>query len=254
MRGTRVLIGLTVVAIMLAGCAAAGSTPSTPNPSASPSAWPPGDNGISSLPADRIARLAARALETADSVHLTGFVQDEGEQRIDIDVVTRGTTDGVGTATVDGNTVTLIRVDGYNYAKADARFWATYYVGRNHDAHVSTASDGKYVRASLTSADLAALAKFIDLPRALLVQLVTIPAVTRGARQPINGVPTIAITGPDLGTFYIATQGSPNVIRAIGPGGAATGIANLTIPATTTANITAPSANETIDFANATRG
>jgi hypothetical protein len=112
--------------ITLAGCAAAGSTPSTPNPSASPSASPSGDNGISSLPADQIARLAARALETAASVHLTGFVQDEGEQRFDVDVVTRGTADGVGTATVDGNTVTVIRVHGYNYAKADRRFWATY--------------------------------------------------------------------------------------------------------------------------------
>jgi hypothetical protein len=251
MRGTRVLIGLTVLAITLAGCAAAGSTPSTPDPSASPSAWPSGDNGISSLPANQIARLAAQALETADSVHLTGFVQDEGEQRFDVDVIARGTTDGAGTATVDGNTVTVIRVDGYNYAKADRRFWATYDVGRNHDAQVGTAADGKYVRASLTSADLAALAKFIDMPRALVDQLVAMPAVTRGPRLTINGVPTIAITGPDLGTFYIATQGPPDVIRAIGPGGAATGIENLTIPATK-ANITAPRADDTIDFATAT--
>jgi hypothetical protein len=83
MHRTRVLIGLTVLGITLADCAAASSTPSTPNPSASPSPWPSGDNGISSLPADQIAQLAAQALATAASVHLTGFVQDEGEQRID---------------------------------------------------------------------------------------------------------------------------------------------------------------------------
>jgi hypothetical protein len=252
MRGTRVLIGLAVVGVTLSGCAVAGSTPSTPNPPASPSPWPSGDNGISSMPADQIAELAARTLNTVASVHLTGWVQDEGEQRSDVDVITRGSSDGAGTGTVDGDTVTVVRVGGYNYAKADRHFWAIADVGRNHDAHVGTAADGKYVRASVTSGDLAALAKFIDIHLALVDQLTAMTAVTRGASQTINGVPTIAITDPDMGTFYIATQGPPYVIRATAQEGTATSsVFNLSFPATP-AKITAPLADETIDLATAT--
>jgi hypothetical protein len=213
MHGTRVLIALAVVGVTLSGCAVAGSRPSKPNPPASPSPWLSGDNGIASMPPDQIAELAARTLNTAASVHLTGWVQDAGEQRFAVDVVTQGSNDGAGTGTVDGDAVTVVRVGGYNYAKADRHFWAIADVGRNHHARVGTGADGNYVRASVTSGDLAALAKFIDIHLALVDQLTAMTAVTRGASQTINGTPTIAITDPDVGTFYIATAPQPGPSR-----------------------------------------
>jgi hypothetical protein len=245
MRLTQSAGALAVVVIALSACA----TPRSSQPGAADPSPTPTDNGISVLSAADIAHRAIQALDVGTSVHVKGFVSDEGESAMSFDVVKQDATDGRATLTAGGQTVEIIRVGDYDYAKASASFWASYGPGSVVSKAGAARAEGKYVKASHSGLKLATLSKFLDLPLVVKQELGEEHDLVKGGQQVINGVPTIALTAPDAGTIYIATVGPPDVIRVTSPGGGSDGIESFSgYLATVTVEV--PPADQVIDIAS----
>jgi hypothetical protein len=180
-------------------------------------------------------------------VHVTGYVAGDG-QTVKFDLVKRGPTDGMCTLTASGETVDVIRVGAYDYARASERFWATLAPEAVRGQAAARLADGKYVKARHTDMKIGRLTKFLDIPQIVWMELGETQDVVKGDRQIVNGVPTIAIVSPYLGTIYIATQGEPYVVRVVAPGGASTGVSNF-FDYLKPVQIQAPPASEVVDIA-----
>jgi hypothetical protein len=104
-----------------------------------------------------------------------------------------------------------------------------------------------YLRASQASRNLSMLTKFLDIPQLVQQELTEADGLTSGGRQLVNGVPTVVIVSADLGTIYIATQGPPDVVRVVSPGGSSTGVWDFSAsPVRLT--ISAPPADRVVDL------
>jgi hypothetical protein len=86
-----------------------------------------------------VAAAAADALEAAGAVHVEGTIKQDGEAS-DIDLQLQGE-DVAGTITVGGIDLELIAVDGAQFARTTAGFWASSGV----PADVAASLDGQWV-------------------------------------------------------------------------------------------------------------
>lgn len=80
-------------------------------------------NGVEDLEPDAVLEAVQTAVDEATSVHVVGSV-DDGESELGLDL--RLTADGgaTGTITNQGQTITVLAVDGSSWFSADEAFWA----------------------------------------------------------------------------------------------------------------------------------
>jgi hypothetical protein len=212
MRATRHLIPFAIVAALVSGCGSQGGNAGTPTATPTPT---PSDNGIAALPAADILTKAVTALKGASSVHINGQITTGGKT-IGLDLKVTDKNLGVGTLTMDGQTVELTRTGTNVYMKADAAFWKQF-AGDKGDV-IATLLQGKYLKASTTDATYGQLAGFFD----LVDQMDLTGEATKGETKTINGTPAISLVekgGDSPGTLWVATQGEPYPLRLEGPTG-----------------------------------
>jgi hypothetical protein len=213
-RRRRLLLLLPVTALALAACgsepttgsgapATGSGTPATATPAASTSAAP-ADNGVSALTAEQILTRAKTALGAADSVHIAGSGTDEGSA-IELDM-RYGKDGAVGTMTLDGDVLNLLRVGDDVYLKGSRSFWTTYA-----NAAVAKLMGVKYVKTSVGDDRFTDIASFTDLSESADGFLEPDGTITKSGKRTIAGQPAIGLVSRDEtdGILYVATTGRP---------------------------------------------
>lgn len=221
MRPSRLLAAAAIaVAALTTSCAKAGTgtgsgTPESalgaPVTSAAPK---PTDNGVATLTATQILARAKTAFQRSGSVHVKGSGFSDGDQ-FALDMRIKGSAGGTGTLTINQQILTLTRIGGTLYVKADEAFWRS----QTGSADAGRLLAGKYLKASMRDPNYAALGTFTDLAGVADGILTTAGPLTKGARRTIAGTPAIALVdrGKDGGTMYVALQGPPVPLRLDAP-------------------------------------
>ncbi len=213
MRRVRLLLLVPAIALAVAACGSQETTGSgTPAGATSPPATPgatatseaPADNGVSALTAEQILAKAKAALGAADAVRISGAGTDDGtEVKLDMRY---GADGAVGTFTIDGQRLDLLRVRDDVYVKGSTSFWTTFA-----NAQAAKLLGGKYVKTTLTDARFKDIASFTDLSGSVDGFLEPDGAISKGQARTVAGVPAIGLVtkGATAGTLYVATTGRP---------------------------------------------
>lgn len=202
MRFVRVLAPLALAGTLLAGCggdANDGTTGGAPQTSA------PADNGVADLEADAIVDKAIKALDTAKSYSLKGDITDE-DGTIGLDFKISGK-DILGTMTLGGAEVELLRADGQTFMRPDEDFWKQNAGDEKAGAALAELVGDRWAKVEKDDKDfqeffqIAEPAKLLD-PEG---------EIDKGETKTIEGVSTIALEekSKDGGTLYVATTGEP---------------------------------------------
>ena len=215
MRSARVLIPLTLFAVVLTGCNKAdtpGTTPGGTGASVPATSAGPTPNGVADLSGAEILAKAKTALGAASSFRVKGDVNADG-QKIGLDVKVKDK-DLIGSIDLNGAKVELLRAGNDIHFKGAAEFWKT--VDPEKGATIATLLNGRWAKAPSGNAGLADFAKIAD-PQELLKSE---GSVTKGETKQINGVNAIALKDSSgNGALYIATEGEPYPLRLEGPSG-----------------------------------
>ncbi len=216
MRFTRALMPLALAGVLLAGCGnqdGGGGTDGGGTPGGAPASAAPTDNGVAALDPKAIVDKAVGALGSAKSFTLKGDITTDS-QKIGLDVKVSGS-DVLGTMTLDGARVELLRVGGQMFIRPDEKFW-TQTVGDAGATMVQLMGD-KWAKLSSKDADFQEFFQIAE-PAELLKPEGTL---SKGATKTVNGVEAIGIVeaGADGGTLYVATTGEPYPVLVEGPAG-----------------------------------
>lgn len=239
MRLIRALVPLALAGALLAGCGGdqngGGGTTADTQTSATPA-----DNGVAALEPDAIVDKAVAALGSAKSFSLKGNINTEG-QKFGLDLKASGD-DLLGTLTLNGAKVELLRVAGEAYIRPDEELWKQY--GGKAGATMSQLMGDRWAKLSAKNSDFEDFFKIAD-PAELLKPD---GKLSKGDTKTINGVPAIGIaeSGSDGGTLYVATTGEPYPLQLAGPAGE--GELNFGDYGATFDEIKAPAAEDVIDL------
>ncbi|HZO97451.1 MAG TPA: hypothetical protein VFB42_08780 [Gaiellaceae bacterium] len=174
----------------------------------------PKSNGEAGRTAEQIVADAQAAVRTATSVHVTGSSAGGGTPlRVDLELVAgRG---GKGRVTANGLTFDLVRIGSTAYVKGDASFWRSF-VG----AGAARLLEGRWLKASATTGDLATFTPLTDLERLFTTMLGAHGKLEKGDETTIGDAPAIEVRDAEQGgTLYVSTRGKPYPL-ALAKGGA----------------------------------
>jgi hypothetical protein len=210
MRIVRLAVALSVAVVLVAGCKGGRDAGSTATPA-------PTDNGVSALPANEIVNRSLQALREAVSFRLKGATTDE-DMKIDVDLRYRGE-DVVGTVTVDGAGLELIKVGTLLYIKPDET--ALKELSRGNNA-VAALLRGKWLKGLADSGDLSGFGEIADIDQLLKPS----GELSKGETKDVNGTPAITLEEKSAGgdKLYVATVGPPYPLRIEGEGGDSRGV------------------------------
>ena len=159
-------------------------------------------NGVEKESGSDALTSARVALRDANSAHLTGTVQSDG-QAIQLDLMLAGT-DAEGTLTINNNDVQLIKTGGSVFIKGDPDFLKQYAGG---NAAAVTALNGKWLKTVSTSDfDSFSLDGFANELKGGTGSSTVNPKVTTST---LNGKPVAVISQSDGSTLTIADTGTP---------------------------------------------
>lgn len=216
MRLTRALVPLVLACALLAGCGGTDDdgTDGGGTPAGTTTSSAPADNGVAALEADAIVDKAMAALGAAKSFSLKGDIDMDG-QRLALDIKVSGE-DVLGTMTIDGAAVELLRVGGQAYIRPDEKFWSQFG-GADAGATMAQLMGDRWAKISSKDAQFEEFFQITE-PADLLKPD---GAVTKGETKTVNGVAAIGISeaGSDGGTLYVATTGEPYPLLMEGPPG-----------------------------------
>lgn len=242
MRLTRALVPLVLAGALLAGC---GGTDDGDTPEGASTSSAPASNGVADLEPNAIVDKATAALSAAKSFSLRGQINTDGQQ-LALDIKVAGQ-DILGSMTIDGAKVELLRVAGQMYIRPDEKFW-TQNGGADAGATMSQLMGDRWAKLSSKNAEFEEFFQVTD-PEQLLKPEGTL---TKGSKKTVNGVEAIGVTesGSDGGTMYVATTGEPYPLLLEGPPGEG----QLTFgDFGATFDIKAPAAGEVVDLDKLTR-
>lgn len=191
-----------LLAVATAGCS--GSSGSSSSSSG---------NGVASKPPAEILAATKSAAEHASSAHIAGALRSGGSPiTLDLDLLAGH--GGRGRLSEGGLAFELIVVDGTVYIKGSPSFYRRF--GGTAAARLF---QGKWLRSSATSSELATLASLTDLGRLLdqaLADHGTLTKLTKGATTTAFGQPVVELqdTSKD-GSLYVATTGQPYPIEIV---------------------------------------
>lgn len=211
MRFTRALVPLALAGVLLAGC---GDQNGGGTDGGAPASSAPADNGVAALEPKAILDKAVAALASAKSFSLKGDITTDGQQ-IGLDVKVSGS-DVLGTMTLDGAKVELLRVGGQMYIRPDEKFW-TQNAGADAGVTMAQLMGDRWAKLSSKDAQFQEFFQIAEPAEILKPE----GAVTKGGTKKVNGVDAIGIVeaGSDGGTLYVATTGEPYPLLLEGPAG-----------------------------------
>jgi hypothetical protein len=206
MRFIRALVPLALAGVLLAGCGGNSDGNGSPGGTSggTPASSAPADNGVAALEPKAIVDKAIAALEAAKSFSLKGDITTDG-QKLGLDVKVSGD-DLVGSITIDGAKVEILRVAGQAYIRPDEKFW-TQNAGAAAGGTMAQLMGDRWAKLSSKDTDFKEFFQITE-PAQLLKPDGT---VTKGGTKTINGVKAIGVVQPgkDGGTLYVATTGEP---------------------------------------------
>jgi hypothetical protein len=180
-----VAICATLSVAVLAGC---GSTSSS--------------NGVASKSADDIVAAAKAAADSATSVHASGTGSDNGVPLlIDLHIVAgKG---GKGSLSEHGLSFELIRIGPTAYIKGSSAFYKRFA-----GAAAAQLLQGKWLKASSTTGQLASLTPLTDLAKFFDTALANHGKLEKGGETTVRGIKVVAVKDTTKGgTLYVATTG-----------------------------------------------
>ncbi|MFJ4582283.1 hypothetical protein [Streptomyces echinatus] len=180
------------------------------------------------LSGGEIAERAFKATTGASSVRMKGRIaDDESKGTIDIDLALDRKGRCAGTMSMDGQgKADLIRTGSTVYMKYDEAFLRAQSEGESKadtDAAVAMLA-GKWTRMSVKGQDAKDIASFCDLDSVLGdVSDEDTAGTARGKSTRVDGTPAITLhekDGKDSYTAYVATEGTPYLLRIDSTSGA----------------------------------
>jgi hypothetical protein len=215
MRATAAAVPVAIA--LVGGCGATGSTAQNPGPPKQPpssaaSAAAAG-NGIDRLSPGEILRRAKAASTSARSVRIRGTDREDGNVT-GIDLRVAGKDRAVGTISMHGRHVQVIRIGGTAYIKGDAAFLKA--VGGGAAVRLL---GGKYIRTRADAKEFASLLSF-TLVTGLYDELLKVDGqLSKAGREQLNGTSVITLVDGAGGKVYVAAEGRPYVLRVSPDGG-----------------------------------
>ena len=186
---------LALAAVALAGCGGGGGGD---------------DNGVADKTTDEICADSRAAAKSADSVHVTGSVDNEGDQ-LEIDMHIVEGKGGAGREVTGGQSFDIVRAGDKVYIKGDDAFWK----GIGGDAAVQL-FHGKWLVAGTTEEDFATFVPLTDMDQFFEGVLGDKQSLEKGDETDVDGTSAIAVEDPGKGTLYVATEGEPYPLKVEG--------------------------------------
>lgn len=193
----RMMVIATAALIALSGCGGSGDEPKA---------------DLSNLSANALLAKAKTQIEKQSSVTIDGSGNDGGNEiGMNISYTAK---DASGTVTIDGSEMTLLKVGGRSFFKAEDEFWKAQ--AGEESATIIDLVDGRWIKADGDSdfADLVSLTN-----RSFLSEEILDPdgKVTKGKAKKVAGVDCLALNDDEAGTLYVASDdGRP--IQLMGEG------------------------------------
>jgi hypothetical protein len=195
-----VAICATLSVAVLAGCGGSKSS----------------SNGVASKSADDIVASAKAAADGATSVHASGTGSDNGVPLV-IDLHIVAGKGGKGSLSEHGLSFELIRIGPTAYIKGSSAFYKKFA-----GAAAAQLLQGKWLKASSTTGQLASLTPLTDLGKFFDTALANHGKLAKGGESTVHGVKVVAVKDTTKGgTLYVATTGKPYPIEVTktGPSG-----------------------------------
>ncbi len=183
-----------LIAVAIAGCGSSSSS----------------GNGIASKTPSEILAATKAAADSASSVHVAGALSSAGSPiTLNLDLVAGH--GGRGQLSEGGLSFELIVVGGTAYIKGNPTFYSHF--GGPAAAQLF---QGKWLKASATSGELATLASLTDLSRLLDQALAGHTTLAKGPTTTISGQPVIELKDTaENGSLFVATTGQPYPIEIV---------------------------------------
>jgi hypothetical protein len=197
---TRPLLGLVVVAAVLAGCGSSSSS----------------GNGLESKSPEEIVAVAKAATHGASTVHVSGSFITEGKPiSLNMELVAgKGAKGHIG---IEGNTIDIIEVEHAFYINGSAAFYT-------HLAGPSAAKllQGKWIKAPSSSGEFASFSQLTDLSKLLASTLSSHGTLTKAPSITIGGQKAVGVTDTTKGgTLYVAATGTAYPLQIVKAGSGA---------------------------------
>jgi hypothetical protein len=189
---------LVIVLALLAGCGSSSSSSS---------------NGLASKSPAEIVAAAKTAAVGAASVHIAGSIVNEGKP-ITLDMEILASKGGKGQITLEGFPIRLIQVGGAVYISASSDFY-------KHVAGSAAAQllQGKWLRASVSSASFASLASLTNISKLIDSTLGSHGKLASAPTKTINGQKAVGVRDTSRGgTLYVAATGTPYPLEIVKSG------------------------------------
>jgi hypothetical protein len=199
--------------------------------------WAPGavgaasSNGITSMQPNQILTTALNAMRAATSVTISGGIRQGGQTLVlNVTVSTSGM--GRGTVSINGQVVNVASTGTTVYLKASSAFWRSNGV----PASALNQLSGRWISLSLSDPGASSISSALNignfinqLPKSSDVGT----SLVKVAKGFLNGQPVVRLkaTNPqklnDNGVIYVATTGTPYVVRIAGSSGSSLGVINF---------------------------
>lgn len=165
-------------------------------------------NGVASKSADQIVAAAKAAADSATSVHASGSGSDNGVPLV-IDLHIVAGKGGKGTLAEHGLSFDLIRIGDTAYIKGSHAFYKKFA-----GAAAAQLLEGKWLKASATTGQLAALTPLTDLNKFFDTALANHGKLAKSGETTVNGVKVVGVKDTTKGgVLYVATTGKAYPIR-----------------------------------------
>jgi hypothetical protein len=159
-------------------------------------------NGVASKSANDIVAAAKAAADSATSVHAYGSGSDNGVPLV-IDLHIVAGKGGRGSLSEHGLSFELIRIGPTAYIKGSSAFYKKFA-----GAAAAQLLQGKWLKASATTGQLASLTPLTDLGKFFDTALANHGKLAKGGESTVHGVKVVAVNDTTKGgTLYVATTG-----------------------------------------------
>lgn len=159
-------------------------------------------NGVASKSADDIVAAAKAAADSATSVHAYGSGSDNGVPLV-IDLHIVAGKGGKGSLSEHGLSFELIRIGPTAYIKGSSAFYKKFA-----GAAAAQLLQGKWLKASAMTGQLASLTPLTDLGKFFDTALANHGKLAKGGESTVHGVKVVAVNDTTKGgTLYVATTG-----------------------------------------------
>jgi hypothetical protein len=184
-----------------------------------------GASGNGSSSAAQLVRQSAQATQGAKAVTVSANLT-QGNQHTSFQLATGTSGNGVGTVTVNGQTIHVVKLGSTTYFKADNAFWTA-----NGGQAAAQIFANKWLKAPSSDPDFSQFNSFFNLRSLLGSSSAPVGSARKVGTATVNGQPAIVIKGGDSsssGTVWVAAKGRPYVLKIQASGSGTSGTITFT--------------------------